>query len=58
MASKKKVIVIGCGYAGSAVASVLDKYPKEIDLTIVTKRDNFLLNKFSALRAAVVNGGW
>jgi len=54
----KKVLIIGCGYAGAAVAQGLDPYKDLIDLTVVTKREHFLLHKHAALRASVAHGGW
>ena len=58
MENKKKVVIIGCGYAGATAAQSLDEHWKDIDLTVITKRENFFVNKFSALRAAVADGGW
>jgi NADH dehydrogenase FAD-containing subunit len=53
MTTRKKVLIIGGGYAGISLAQILDKEPT-IDLTIVEAREGFLLHKFAALRAAVV----
>jgi NADH dehydrogenase FAD-containing subunit len=58
---RKRVIIIGGGFAGCKVAKSLDKYASEngsIELILITKRENFLLNKFAALRAATLAGTW
>ena len=54
----KKVVILGLGYSGAAVAKFLEKFPKEVELTIVSPRE-FLLHKIAALRAATAtNQGW
>ena len=45
--SPKKVVILGLGYSGAAVAKFLEKFPKEVELTIVSPRE-FLLHKISA----------
>jgi NADH dehydrogenase FAD-containing subunit len=55
---KKKVIVIGGGFGGAMAANKLDLKPDLIELTLITKRENFMLMKYGGLRAAVANGNW
>lgn len=60
--AKKKVVIIGAGYAGASTAKALDSFahPEKgiIELTVVTKREGFLLNKISAVRGVVAGDNW
>jgi len=53
----KKVVILGSGYAGISTALALKKQ-KGLNITIVSPREGFLLNKISALRAATANDKW
>ena len=48
----KKVIVVGAGYGGTAVAKGLDNH---FQVTLITPL-NFFQNKYSFLRASVIPG--
>ena len=55
---RKRVIVLGGGYAGAAVAKKLDQ-TNGIDVIWVSPREGgFILHKIGALRAAVAGGNW
>jgi aspartate oxidase len=50
--SNKKVVVLGCGFAGAAVAAQLDTH---FDVTVVSRHEEFV-HYIGGLRAAVVPG--
>jgi len=53
---RRKVVVIGAGYAGAATAAKLDR-TRGIDVTLVTPR-NVLVHKIGFLRAVAAGGTW
>jgi NADH dehydrogenase FAD-containing subunit len=50
--SNKKVVILGCGFAGAAVAAQLDAH---FDVTVVSRHEEFV-HYIAGLRAAVVPG--
>lgn len=51
-ATKKTVVIIGLGYAGLSLAKLLDG-DETIQVVAIDPRENFMLHKWGALRAAV-----
>jgi NADH dehydrogenase FAD-containing subunit len=54
---RKKVVVLGAGYAGQHVATSLDKYSNDFDVVMIDARDHHV-HKVSGLRAATLGGDW
>ena len=54
---KKRVVILGAGYAGTAVAKALDG-TKGIEIVVVSLHDGFVVHKVGALRAAVRADNW
>lgn len=52
-----QVVILGGGYAGIHTAKNLEKY-KDVEVCLVSPREGFMLNKYSALRSAVRGGAW
>ncbi|KAH9256038.1 hypothetical protein BASA81_005814 [Batrachochytrium salamandrivorans] len=53
--SKKQVIIVGGGYSGLYTARALDQAngKHEFEITVISPREDFMLHKIGALRAAV-----
>ena len=54
-ANKKTVVIIGLGYAGLSLAKLLDA-DGSVHVIGIDVRENFMLHKWGALRAAVAGG--
>ena len=53
--NRKKVVILGGGYAGASVAKALDK---TVDVTLVSPIEGYAFHKIGGLRAAIKGGKW